>query len=244
MQVVLLRVGIDTGSGGMHGPLFQNGSFEYLPIPDNFGIGSKGVDERTYGNTMARRGEPLVSYFPERRRAKMRDKPMHFDPEFETFTYGDPVRRGPKRSLAKLDAGDILVFYAGLKGFDFDSPAALHVIGYFEVTAAGFADDLRRNELSDLFGKNFHVRHQAVFEEQKDRLILVKGGDGSRLLNRAVSISALGSNRAGKPLFKLSPEMQKIFGHFNGKTAIQRSTPRRVWPEFTECAADFVRTLE
>ena len=107
MRVVLLRVGIDTGSGGIHAPLFRDGSFEYIPIPDNFG--GRGVDERTYGNTMSRNGQPLISHFPEHRRSKMRDKPMHFDPEFETFTYGDPIRGGPKRSLANLDRGDILV---------------------------------------------------------------------------------------------------------------------------------------
>ena len=42
MQVVLLRVGIDTGSGGILGPLFSDGLFEYIPIPD-----SKGLDKRT-----------------------------------------------------------------------------------------------------------------------------------------------------------------------------------------------------
>ncbi|MDE0478148.1 MAG: hypothetical protein OXI13_00805 [Gammaproteobacteria bacterium] len=244
MQVVLLRVGIDTGSGGMHGPLFRDGSFEYLPIPDNFGNGRKGIDERTYGNSVSRRGEPLVSYFPEGRRAEMRDKPMHFDPEFIAFTYGDPVRRGPKRSLAKLAAGDILVFYAGLKGLDFDCPAALHIIGYFEVTAAGFANEFSRKELSELFASNFHVRHQAVFEEQKDRLILVKGGDGSRLLHKAVCISIPGKNSAGRLMYRLSLEMQQIFGDFDGKTGFPRSTPRRVLPQFTERAADFVRSLE
>ena len=244
MRVVLLRVGIDTGSGGIHAPLFRDGSFEYLPIPDNFGSGKQGIDERTYGNTMSRRGQPLVSYFPERRRTKMRDKPMHFDPEFETFTYGDPIRSGPKRSLAKLKAGDVLVFYAGLKGFDFDSSPALHIIGYFEVAAAGFANDFSSSELNELFANNFHVRHQTAFEEQKDRLILVKGGNGSRLLRRAERISVLGTNRVGKPLFRLSPEMQKIFGNFGGATAIQRSTPRRVWSEFTECAVEFIRTLK
>ncbi len=35
----------------MHGPLFQNGSFEFIPIPD-----PKGQDERTYGNTVGRHG--------------------------------------------------------------------------------------------------------------------------------------------------------------------------------------------
>ena len=37
MNVVLLRVGIDTGSGGIHSPLFQDGSFELVPIPDGHG---------------------------------------------------------------------------------------------------------------------------------------------------------------------------------------------------------------
>jgi hypothetical protein len=38
MKVAMLRVGIDTGSGGIHGPLFLDGTFEYVSIPDGFGI--------------------------------------------------------------------------------------------------------------------------------------------------------------------------------------------------------------
>lgn len=38
MKVALLRVGIDSGSGGMDGPLFADGTFEYLPIPDSTGV--------------------------------------------------------------------------------------------------------------------------------------------------------------------------------------------------------------
>ena len=248
MQIKLLRVGIDTGSGGIFGPLFCDGSFEYIPIPDNFGGG--GVDEHTYGNSLSRTRQPLVSYFPEHRRAKMRNKPIHFDPEFETLTYGDPVRAGAKRGLAKLKHGDLLVFYAGLEGFDFNSPRSLYIIGYFEVTTAGFAGEFSNSELNELFSANFHVRHKSVFEEQKDRLILVKGGAGSRLLHKAVCISTLGKDRRGKPLQILSPEMQEIFGDFRSKydnkpkLAIQRCTPRRVSHEFTECAAKFVRSLE
>ncbi len=126
MQVVLLRVGIDTGSGGIHGPLFSDRSFEYIPIPDRFG--GKGVDKRTYGNTRGSRKQSLVDYFPEARREKVSGQSIHFDPEFETFTYGDPTP--PK---AKLSEGSLLVFYAGLKGRNFDCPPALYIIGFFEV---------------------------------------------------------------------------------------------------------------
>ena len=113
MQVVLLRIGIDSGYGGIQGPLFKDGSFEFIPIPDQFG--GKGVDSRTYGNTVGGHGRPLIEYFPDRLRERMRDQPMHVDPDFVTFTYGDPTP--PKRSLRQLQEGDLLVFYAGLEGW-------------------------------------------------------------------------------------------------------------------------------
>jgi hypothetical protein len=35
MNVVLLRVGVDEGAGGIQGPLLEDGTFEYIPIPDD-----------------------------------------------------------------------------------------------------------------------------------------------------------------------------------------------------------------
>lgn len=34
MKAMLLRVGIDTGYGGTLGPIFEDGSFEFVPIPE------------------------------------------------------------------------------------------------------------------------------------------------------------------------------------------------------------------
>ena len=239
MQVVLLRVGIDTGSGGILGPLFSDGSFEYIPIPDCFA--SKGVDKRTYGNTRGGRRGRLVDYFPEARRERLFDQPIHLDPEFETFTYGDPTP--PKASLRRLDEGSLLVFYAGLKGWDFDCPAALYIIAYFEVARAGFATSFSQAELAELFQNNFHVMHGDVFKDQKDRLVLVKGNMRSRLLKKAARISAVGTDKSGRPLHRLALEMQEVFGGFGGNTSIQRSPPRWVTPEFTRTAAQFVLAL-
>ena len=239
MQVVLLRVGIDTGSGGIHGPLFRDRSFEYVPIPDRFG--DRGVDGRTYGNTLSRTGQRLVSYFPERLRTRMNNQSIHFDPEFETFTYGDPTRL--KSSLKRLDEGSLLVFYAGLEGWDFHCDPALYIVGYFRVAKAGLAESFSRAELADVFGSNFHVRHRPVFEDQEDRLVLVKGAAGSRLLRNARRISSVGRNRSGGSLHRLSPEMQEVFGDFGGHTSIQRSPPRWVMPEFAERAAEYVKSL-
>jgi hypothetical protein len=239
MQVILLRVGIDTGSGGIHGPLFEDGSFEYIPIPDRFG--DKGVDKRTYGNIRGKRGRRLVDYFPETRREQIFHQSVHVDPEFETFTYGDPTR--PKASLRRLGEGSLLVFYAGLKGWKFDCPPALYIIGYFEIARAGLAASFSRAELAGVFRNNFQVIHREVFEAQKDRLVLVKGNANSRLLKKAVKISSVGTDRNGHPLHRLAPEMQAVFGGFAGNTSIQRSPPRWVAPEFTQRAAEFISAL-
>ena len=121
MRVVLIRVGVDTGAGGIHSPLFSDGTFEAIPIPDRFRL--EGIDSRTYGTTPGRTDTPLINYFPARLRVKYQDQPIHFDPEFESFTYGDPSTL--KSRLKNLTEGDILVFYAGLEGWDFHCDPSL-----------------------------------------------------------------------------------------------------------------------
>ena len=237
MQIALLRIGIDSGSGGIQGPLFQDGTFEYIPIPDD-----SGIDERTYGNTVGRHGEKLVEYFPENRKAKVTCQSVHFDPEFITFTYGDPT--SPKAGLRHLQQGDMLIFYCGLEGWDFKSSPALYLMGYFEILVAGRAIDFSANELKDHFSENYHVRHREIFEPQKRHLILVKGSSNSRLLNRAICISNTGQDRSGKPLKVLSLKMQKIFGNFDGKVSFQRSPTRWVNQAYVIRAAEFVKSLE
>jgi len=237
MNVVLLRIGIDTGSGGIHGPLLANGSFEYIPIPDGHS-----VDERTYGNTDGRYGRKLIDYFPAGMRGRMDVQPMHVDPEFESFTYGDPT--SPKAGLRRLQEGDLLVFYCGLQGWDYACEPALYLMGFFEVERAGRAMEFNKSELRRVFSRNFHVRHRSVYNQQEKSLVLVKGNAASRLLERPVQISQDGRDRAGKPLKVLSTEMQRVFGDFGGRVSIQRSPPRSVDPNFTATAADFVRSLQ
>jgi hypothetical protein len=237
VKVAMVRIGIDTGSGGIHGPLFADGTFDYLPIPDNLN-----QDSRTYGNMAGRHGRNLIDYFRESRRAKMADQPVHVDPEFETFTYGDPTP--PKAGLRWLEAGDMLIFYCGLEGWGgFVAPPALYLMGYFEVIAAGRAATFSPNERQSLFAANYHVKHPEIYEDQKDRLVLVKGSDKSRLLAKAHCLSVMGRDRRGRPLKVISPEMQQIFGDFDGKISFQRSPTRWVKPKYAAKAAAFMRSL-
>ena len=183
----------------------------------------------------------FVECFPEARKAKVANQSIHFDPEFDTFTYGDPT--SPKAGLRNLECGDMLIFYCGLEGWDFECEPALYLMGYFEIVAAGRASDFNANERKNLFGANFHVRHRQIYKQQRSELVLIKGGRGSRLLRRAKRISTMGQDRAGKPLKVLSPEMQKVFGDFNGRISFQRSPTRWVDRSYIEQAAEFVRQL-
>lgn len=236
MNVALLRVGIDMGCGGMHSPLFKDGGFEFLPIPDD-----DGWDERTYGNTKCRRGRKLVDYFSSRRHAAAAARAMHVDPEFSTFTYGDPTT--PKRGLSRLAPGDLLVFYAGMKGWDFEQPPALYLAGFFEVKMAGFASQFPLDTVRREFAANFHVRHSRLFAMQKDRLVLVKGTRESRLFCKARKLGGSIRRDNGSMWQIISPEMAKIFGRFGGIGSIQRSPPRWVEPDKVAGAAKFVRSL-
>lgn len=96
---------------------------------------------------------------------------MHVDPEFSTFTYGDPTP--PKRGLKR--AGDLLVFYAGVQGWGWTQEAALYLVGYFEVAQVGFATELDEEAVQRDFAANFHVRHVSVYQEGMAGLRLVDG---------------------------------------------------------------------
>lgn len=242
-RVVLLRVGVDSGCGGIQSPIFEDETFEFICIPDR-----KRVSVHTYGNLVGRDGKPLIGYFPKSRWKQMVEQNVHVDPEFETFTYGDPTV--PKRSLRTLMPGDFLVFYCGLQewssaeGWNRDRRPGLYLAGYFEVALAGMARDFDENLLKSEFGKNFHVRYPTVFEQQKNNLVLVKGDSGSRLFRKARQISVEGKDRTGKPLKILSPAMQKVFGTFGGRISIQRSPPRWVEPRFVENAIGYLKEIE
>jgi hypothetical protein len=197
---------------------------------------------------VGRDGKPLVGYFVESRRKVMAEQHVHVDPEWETFTYGDPTP--PKRSLRHLQPGDFLVFYCGLqewdaeRGWNGDRRPALYLAGYFEVALAGMAKDFEDRVLATEFGMNFHVRYPTVFKQQKDALVLVKGGGGSRMFKKAYQISAEGKDRAGKPLKVLSSKMQKVFGNFGGHISIQRSPPRWVESALVDKAIGYLKGLE
>ena len=111
---VAVNVAANTDQPGFRGPVYPDGSFAYVPIPES-------------AATLARDrfpvDEPLPTYadldLPFAVPADLRETPVHLDPEFPGVhgrtraTYGDPhgVKAG---RIAGLEPGDWLFFYATL----------------------------------------------------------------------------------------------------------------------------------
>lgn len=243
MKIAMIRVGVDAGCGGIQGPLFKDGSFEFIPIPENPNMTPK----HTFGSLMGRYGRPLSDYFPPRRRESVALIGVHNDPDWTNFTYGT-YTGSSQSNLQYLGKGDFLIFTCGLQGWDFHCEPAMYLIGYFRVQTAGRYSDFTPSDIKSIFGENDHVwriknRQEAIAENGRE-LLLVKGSSQSRLLKKAVLLSITTKDKAGRTLKVLSPEMQKKMGDFGGRTSIQRCPARWLDPQYVGRTAEFLRSLK
>ncbi len=206
-NILLLRVGIDLGCGGTLGPIFPDGTFEYVPIPESCEPCCRTV---YYRDLPARHGGTLAQYVPKR----YRDLGAHYDPEFETFTYGDPTPI--KRSqLLRLVDSDLIVFYAGLRSIEPGTKGKLYIIGYFTVSSVH--EIKSANEWPPLdtphLLKNAHLRRPRADKG----LVIVCGRSGSsKLLDRAILISdktQLATSEAKKKL-GISGSLKRAVGRW------------------------------
>jgi hypothetical protein len=183
MRSVAINVAANTNEPGFRGPLFPDGSFEYIPIPES---------EPT--------AEPVPTYADldlTTDVSAVADRPVHFDPEFpeaggERYTYGDEhgVKAGP---ISELAAGDYLFFYATLSTTG-ERPAwaapewGAYLVGHFRlardpVTGAEY-DDLSPDERA-AFDSNAHVKRESF-----DARVLVLGApEESGLYDTVVPLS-------------------------------------------------------
>jgi len=217
VKAMLLRVGIDKGTDGALAPIFDDESFEYIPISEG---DPHSEEDRTYANSVGRGGKSLSTYLPER----IKHRKMHFDPEFETSTYGDPTSK--RKYLLKLQKGDMLVFYAGLTPFrNKRHREGLYIIGYFTVDKVIDFNRLSESEIErcrKIYRNNAHLKRS--WETELDLVIVVGDKSKSELLDKAVPISKTKLDKRGRPYQCVSSETEKLLG-ISG--SIQRSIPPR-----------------
>lgn len=198
MKALLLRVGIDKTYGALS-PVFADYSYKYIPI---YYLDKKEVEKnetRTYRDL----GFDMFLH------TKLRDKKVHLDPEFDSFTYGDPgwLKRS---SLLKLRKGDLLVFYIGGKQIDTNKPDGCFIIGYFQVDIVADWNSLSKGQRAttkSAFAKNAHI----ISSKSKTNVVLVKGTNQSKQLRQCIPITER-NKRASNPPYLTSISIQKSLG--------------------------------
>lgn len=206
-RAVAINVGANTSLPGVRGPIYSDGSFEYVPIPER---------EPTAEQVPTYRELDLDTDLPD----GCLDDPVHLDPTFReypccsAYTYGDNY--GVKaRPIRELSAGDLLLFYATLSttetpDHDWICPEwGAYLIGAFELACEPIGPDeyveLPANE-RERYATNAHVRR-----ERFDAEVLALGDpDGSRLYDRAVPLSSAdGGADANRIVTELSADSGK-----------------------------------
>jgi len=209
MKALLLRVGIDKGSGGCLAPIFQDSSFEYIPIHETE-PSSQRISYKTYAG---RNYDSILPFLPP----KLHNSTPHLDPEFKTFTYGDPTRK--HAVLSKLTPGDLLVFYAGLVPYPrlkIDVPR-LYMIGYFTVKEVYSFNQIPRSEHKRVLKRLLNNAHTKRLKLDKN-LVVIKGMPRkSKLFTKAIPLGDASNN--------ILRYIGQIFGVHG---SILRAVPRRV----------------
>lgn len=170
MTVVLAGIGADTTNLGALGPLYADGRFEYVPIPEKtrettesktLGSWAFRYDDRTAADLATRiRPRPVREKHHVVTGEAVAEWPVHRDPNFEALTYGEHRTTGYLGRLRALEPGDVVGFYAGLRGPD--DRAHRYLIGYMTVAEVTVVtpdmDDETRRRLLARHPDNAHTK--------------------------------------------------------------------------------------
>lgn len=144
-QVAVINVGANTrhykGYGKIKSPIFDDGRFEFIPIPTGKLVRGEESIEKIEDwpryeelRSFYDKRENLVKFLPSRNWSNLR---MHNDPEFCTFTYGDYLGNPRASKLQHLKKRGHLFFLAHLwkwKNNNFsDDRGDFFLIGFLEI---------------------------------------------------------------------------------------------------------------
>ncbi|WP_018258626.1 Nmad3 family putative nucleotide modification protein [Halomicrobium katesii] len=201
MTVVFAGVGADDSNVNAHAPLYPDGRFEYVPIPEK----TPDTDEsETYGSWALRYDDRIAAELTDRldtypedgsaetvRDEAVADWPLHRDPNFEAMTYGEH-REGFGQYVSRLSGlgeDDVVAFYTSLVE-ERSERKHRYLVGYFTVEGRtviepGDPTDLKREKLAR-HPENAHAKRAVEgvpFYDDK-RLVLLDGRTPGGLFER------------------------------------------------------------
>jgi hypothetical protein len=189
-RIFLVNVGVNA-SHSIRSPLFDDGTFELLPIPEDRGQWAPTLPAYARIPCWNNPDESLGNFVSDLHRGTL----VHDDPEFRTLTYGDNPNRSPRAAgLRACAPGDYLFFVARLTPYDgsrFHGDPAFYLVGFF------FIKDVLKDvtayphgEIFATYGANAHVRRATYHRKALDGFWVWKGSSvGSLRFPRAVPLT-------------------------------------------------------
>lgn len=227
MRALLVRVGVDQGSGGWNAPVDPESlEFVYVPIPEaktqRLGPGLA----TTYAQV-----EPALAAFSGRDfpdgagvplPRHLESRATHLDPDFDRLTYGDVgLRRG--RALCEFEPGDVVVFFAGLRPVRPCAHRLLYaIIGLYRVAEIVRCGDVPRAR----WAENAHTRRKDFTPTD---VIVRAHRSGSGRLRRCIPVGEYRNNA-----YRVRRDLLDVWGGLSARDGyIQRSAvpPRFIAPE-------------
>jgi len=179
MRGVLIRVGVDQAFGNWNAPVDPvTNEFVYVAIPDDVPF-QPGMETpyAALAPTLDRFRQARACDQPTRvgLPAALVGRQMHLDPDFGRLTYGDNGERRGK-GIAAFSAGDVLVFFAGLRPCR-PCPHRLvyAIIGVYRVGEVVRVADVERARWAD----NAHTRR--LKQRSTDVIVRAQPGVSGRL---------------------------------------------------------------
>ena len=187
MGLVLVGIAADSDNASNCPPIFENGTFEYIPIPEQYEttetatFQSEGFDEHL--THVVHDGQETAAF------GKV---PIHHDPNFESLTFGDPGKSRSK--LLSLEENDVIGFYSGLTPPGQSRPKHRYLIGYFTVDRVIDFNSLDKDALEqevERNRKNAHIKRYLASRDQShlSDLAIVQGKRPGGLLDEAIKLS-------------------------------------------------------
>jgi len=239
MKALLIHVAADTTGKktvGICGPIFDNSHFEFIPIPER--KNTKNTNEiRTY-ESLKSKNQDFSKYISELVPSDIKNYVVHYDPDFDHFTFAHPLDSGRGSMLRKLLPGDLIFFVASLVPFKkeiYKNPdrriickyqkgkMAKCIIGYFEIVKI-LSLEKTKNDLIEIGNeKNIskympQIKHNAHNKRIMDRFTMVIGKKDrkSGLLSKAVPLTYPGAP------FKPNNFAKQIFGNLSYPRGVKK----------------------
>lgn len=203
MTVALIGIGGDSTNMTPIPPVYPDGTFEYLPIPES----KPSIEPMTYGHIPLRHdvgtaADYLDGIDPDGNGTdpvtgtELANWQIHHDPNFAALTYGETGSRGAYTALLRdLATGDVIAFYTGLQGTS--DYTHRYLIGYMTVEtvydcreqALERYSPAEQAEMLDTLAANAHVKRYRATGEFDDGLVLIDGKPPGGRLEQAIRIS-------------------------------------------------------